>query len=50
MILGMKYWLCPVFVTILTTGLFTLQCGSSRSVAPIKAGFVAQVGRRKAGS
>ncbi|KAL5199008.1 hypothetical protein ABZP36_002520 [Zizania latifolia] len=24
------------------------QCGSSRSVAPIKAGFVAQVGRRKA--
>uniref|UniRef100_A0A0D9Z6W3 Eukaryotic translation initiation factor 2 subunit beta n=1 Tax=Oryza glumipatula TaxID=40148 RepID=A0A0D9Z6W3_9ORYZ len=26
------------------------QCGSSRSVAPIKAGFVAQVGRRKAGT
>ncbi|KAK3151535.1 hypothetical protein QOZ80_3AG0247140 [Eleusine coracana subsp. coracana] len=26
------------------------QCGSSRSVAPIKAGFVAQVGRRKAGA
>ncbi|MQL76871.1 hypothetical protein Taro_009292 [Colocasia esculenta] len=26
------------------------QCGSSRSVAPIKAGFVAQVGRRKAAS
>ncbi|CAL9748670.1 unnamed protein product, partial [Musa acuminata subsp. burmannicoides] len=26
------------------------QCGSSRSVAPIKAGFVARVGRRKAGS
>ncbi|KAL5202429.1 hypothetical protein ABZP36_013381 [Zizania latifolia] len=26
------------------------QCGSSRSVAPIKAGFVAQVGRRKVGA
>ncbi|XP_042449746.1 eukaryotic translation initiation factor 2 subunit beta-like [Zingiber officinale] len=26
------------------------QCGSSRSVAPIKAGFVARVGRRKAGT
>lgn len=26
------------------------QCGSSRSVAPIKAGFVARVGRRKAGA
>ncbi|CAL9111465.1 unnamed protein product [Musa textilis] len=26
------------------------QCGSSRSVAPIKAGFVARVDRRKAGS
>ncbi|CAD5166715.1 eukaryotic translation initiation factor 2 subunit beta isoform X1 [Musa acuminata AAA Group] len=26
------------------------QCGSSRSVAPIKAGFVALVGRRKAGT
>ncbi|KAM7463881.1 hypothetical protein LguiA_032002 [Lonicera macranthoides] len=26
------------------------QCGSGRSVAPIKAGFVARVGRRKAGS
>ncbi|KAL5231884.1 hypothetical protein ABZP36_030660 [Zizania latifolia] len=26
------------------------QCGSSRSVAPIKSGFVAQVGRRKAGT
>ncbi|CAA6656385.1 unnamed protein product [Spirodela intermedia] len=26
------------------------QCSSSRSVAPIKAGFVAQVGRRKAGA
>ena len=26
-----------------------LQCGSARSVAPIKAGFVARVGRRKAG-
>nr|XP_043637595.1 eukaryotic translation initiation factor 2 subunit beta-like [Erigeron canadensis] len=26
------------------------QCGSGRSVAPIKAGFVALVGRRKAGS
>ncbi|CAD5181498.1 unnamed protein product [Musa acuminata subsp. malaccensis] len=26
------------------------KCGSSRSVAPIKAGFVARVGRRKAGS
>eukprot|EP00244_Chara_vulgaris_P007864 TRINITY_DN2930_c0_g1_i2.p1 TRINITY_DN2930_c0_g1~~TRINITY_DN2930_c0_g1_i2.p1 ORF type:complete len:303 (-),score=108.09 TRINITY_DN2930_c0_g1_i2:664-1572(-) len=25
------------------------QCGSSRSVAPIKAGFVARVGRRRAG-
>lgn len=25
------------------------QCGSARSVAPIKAGFVARVGRRKAG-
>lgn len=27
-----------------------LQCGSHRSVAPIKAGFVARVGRRKAGT
>lgn len=26
------------------------QCGSTRSVAPIKAGFVARVGRRKAGA
>ncbi|XP_068668465.1 eukaryotic translation initiation factor 2 subunit beta-like [Aristolochia californica] len=26
------------------------QCGSSRSVAPIKTGFVARVGRRKAGT
>ncbi|XP_043701410.1 eukaryotic translation initiation factor 2 subunit beta-like [Telopea speciosissima] len=26
------------------------QCGSGRSVAPIKAGFVARVGRRKAGT
>ncbi|XP_059641904.1 eukaryotic translation initiation factor 2 subunit beta-like [Cornus florida] len=26
------------------------QCGSERSVAPIKAGFVARVGRRKAGT
>ncbi|KAF6150494.1 hypothetical protein GIB67_030295 [Kingdonia uniflora] len=26
------------------------QCGSGRSVAPIKAGFVARVGRRKAGA
>ncbi|OAY79979.1 eukaryotic translation initiation factor 2 subunit beta isoform X1 [Ananas comosus] len=26
------------------------QCGSARSVAPIKAGFVARVGRRKAGT
>ncbi|KAK9289612.1 hypothetical protein L1049_007769 [Liquidambar formosana] len=26
------------------------QCGSNRSVAPIKAGFVARVGRRKAGT
>lgn len=29
---------------------FLLQCGSGRSVAPIKAGFVARVGRRKAGT
>ena len=27
-----------------------LQCGSNRSVAPIKAGFVARVGRRNAGT
>lgn len=27
-----------------------LQCGSGRSVAPIKAGFVARVGRRKPGT
>lgn len=27
-----------------------LQCGSGRSVAPIKAGFVARVGRRNAGT
>lgn len=26
-----------------------LQCGSGRSVAPIKAGFVARIGRRKPG-
>lgn len=32
------------------SGLSYFQCGSSRSVAPIKAGFVARVGRRKAGS
>lgn len=30
--------------------LILLQCGSGRSVAPIKAGFVARVGRRKAGT
>lgn len=36
---------------ILTAGfVYPPQCGSSRSVAPIKAGFVAQVGRRKAGT
>jgi len=28
---------------------YCLQCGSGRSVAPIKAGFVARVGRRTAG-
>ncbi|KAK3015793.1 hypothetical protein RJ639_007218 [Escallonia herrerae] len=28
----------------------TIQCGSGRSVAPIKTGFVARVGRRKAGT
>lgn len=27
-----------------------LQCGSGRSVAPIKAGFQARVGRRNAGT
>ena len=30
--------------------LLFLQCGSGRSVAPIKAGFVARVGRRNAGT
>jgi hypothetical protein len=30
--------------------LLLLQCGSGRSVAPIKAGFVARVGRRTAGT
>lgn len=29
---------------------YLLQCGCGRSVAPIKAGFVARVGRRKAGT
>lgn len=28
----------------------SMQCGSGRSVAPIKAGFVARVGRRNAGT
>jgi len=32
---------CPVIL---------VQCGSGRSVAPIKAGFVARVGRRNAGT
>ncbi|KAK1286543.1 hypothetical protein QJS10_CPB20g00079 [Acorus calamus] len=46
---------CKSADTILTkeNRLFFLrceQCGSSRSVAPIKAGFVARVGRRKAGT
>ena len=29
---------------------FCFQCGSGRSVAPIKAGFVARVGRRNTGT
>jgi hypothetical protein len=32
------------------TLVYCLQCGSGRSVAPIKAGFVARVGRRNAGA
>jgi len=30
--------------------LILVQCGSGRSVAPIKAGFVARVGRRNTGT
>ncbi|KAG0479085.1 hypothetical protein HPP92_013804 [Vanilla planifolia] len=46
---------CKSADTILTkeNRLFFLrceQCGSSRSVAPIKAGFVARIGRRRAGA
>ena len=38
-----------VVVAVLTSflGYGCPQCGCSRSVAPIKAGFVARVGRRK---
>jgi hypothetical protein len=54
-----KHWIlscyCSLFLMIIHSCSiliepvsFSVQCGSSRSVAPIKAGFVAQVGRRKA--
>jgi len=33
--------------TNIVNGIVCQQCGCSRSVAPIKAGFVARVGRRK---
>ena len=38
-----------LFLMVLSCCLFMVQCGASRTVAPIKAGFVARTSRRKVG-